>query len=378
MNQKIYALVGNWRSREDVNGLVLCEYDEKNGSIKPLSTWFENISVGNTFVDSRRGIVYFVDERVTRSGNKSYGGGALAAKLDMEKKTLELLSEVDSLSTNPSFICVDKSGKYALVPHHGSRNCVSRVVRDENGNYAAAKQFDDIVLVLFRLGENGELGSPCDIFTAPGDGKRCPHLHSLYADPSGELFISCDKGTDRIYSFRLDREAGKLVHLSTVETDYDTWPRYAAFHPAKPYLYTNSENSSLLYVWRYDVRTGVLEKLQSVDLFQGKNTKRAMPSDIVISPDGASLYVSVRGTEEIVVLNVGDDGLVTPAQIISCQGSNPRGLALSPDGRFLLSANLDSGKVATFEIRSDGKLVYTDIQCPLPSPGNIAFLVCDQ
>lgn len=374
MSDKIYALVGNWRAKDNKNGLVLCEYDPETGGLKEISTYCENISVGNTCFDAERNMVYFVDEQITRAGDKTYGGGVLAASFDRESESLQLVSEVDSLSTNPSFVCVDKSRNYVLVPHHVSRNCVVRLVRDETGMLTAKKKFDDAALVVFRLDENGAIGEACDIFLAPDNGERCPHLHSLYVDPTGELYISCDKGLDKIYTFHLNREEGKLVHLYTAETAFDTWPRYGVFHPQKPFLYTNCEHSSLIYVWRYDVDTGVLEEKQSIDLFQYEKGVKVMPSDITISRDGSTVYASVRGTDEIAVLKVGEDGLLTPVQLVSSEGANPRGIAISPDGRFLLSANLESNAVATFKIRDDGGIEFSGQKSPIHSPGNILFL----
>lgn len=373
MGDKTYALIGNWRSKDNVNGLTLCEYDSEAGTLREIGTYFKNISVGNTCLDNDRKIVYFVDEQITRPGHKTHGGGVLAASVDMKRENLQLMSEVDSLSTNPSFICVDKSKRYVLVPHHVSRNYVVQVSQDENGKLANKKKFDDAVLVVFRIDNNGAIGEPCDMFTAPDDGERCPHLHSLYADPTGELYISCDKGLDKIYTFHLNREEGKLVHLYTAETAFDTWPRYAVFHPIKPFLYTNCEHSSLIYVWQYDVKTGILEEKQSIDLFAYEEGMKVMPSDIAISPDGNMVYVSVRGTDEISALRVGEDGLLTPIQIVSSEGANPRGIAISPDGRFLLSANLDACSVATFTIRENGFLDFSGKKSAIHSPGNILF-----
>ena len=374
MREKMYALVGNWRAKDNKNGLVLCEYIPETGGLKEIRTYYENISVGNTCFDAERNIVYFVDEQITRTGDKTYGGGVLAASVDVENERLALISEVDSLSTNPSFVCVDKSRQYVLVPHHVSRYYVVRMVQDKVGKLTAKKKFDDAPLIVFRLEENGAIGEACDMFLAPDDGERCPHLHSLYADPTGELYIFCDKGLDKIYTFHLNREEGKLVHLYTAETAFDTWPRYGVFHPHKPFFYTNCEHSSLIYVWRYDVETGVLEKKQSIDLHRYEKGTKVMPSDITISGDGSTVYVSVRGTDEIAVLSIGEDSLLTPAQIVSSEGANPRGIAISPDGRFLLSANLESNAVATFIIRDGGCIEFSGQKSPVHSPGNILFL----
>ena len=61
------------------------------------------------------------------------------------------------------------------------------------------------------------------------------------------------------------------------------------------------------------------------------------------------LYISIRGSDEIVVLEITDS---EPRIIQRCSsgGKHPRDIALSPDGKFLLSANRNSGDVIAFPI----------------------------
>lgn len=99
----------------------------------------------------------------------------------------------------------------------------------------------------------------------------------------------------------------------------------------------------------------------------------ANPFDCVIAPDGETLYVSLRGTHQIVVVDVpGLHRIIeeTPVEErpdlandltflyrngvkerIDCGGIGPRGLALTPDGDTLFVANWFSGDVSTLRTR---------------------------
>jgi 6-phosphogluconolactonase (cycloisomerase 2 family) len=76
----------------------------------------------------------------------------------------------------------------------------------------------------------------------------------------------------------------------------------------------------------------------------------------------------------IVVCQLGEDGVPRPVQRLSSRGNLPRGLALSPDGRFLLSGNMVSGDITVFAADQYGLLTDTGITCPAVSPSALRFL----
>jgi len=56
-------------------------------------------------------------------------------------------------------------------------------------------------------------------------------------------------------------------------------------------------------------------------------------------------------------------------------GTNPRGFAIDPSGKFLLVACQDNSKIITFKINSsNGRLVTTGIQITVPNPVCLKFL----
>lgn len=86
------------------------------------------------------------------------------------------------------------------------------------------------------------------------------------------------------------------------------------------------------------------------------------PDDAVVAPGGHRLYVINRTAETISTFPIAADGtLVTPRTTTQVGGENPRGIAMTPDGRFLYVGTgdpLDTTPdwVIRFAVRGDGTL----------------------
>ena len=94
-------------------------------------------------------------------------------------------------------------------------------------------------------------------------------------------------------------------------------------------------------------------------------------------PNGRTLYCSVSGVNSIVTCALDADGIPAPVQWLGCRGNFPRGLQLSPDGRFLLCGNMVSGDVTVFAVDEDGMLTDTRRTIKAVSPSAIRFYTTD-
>ena len=122
-------------------------------------------------------------------------------------------------------------------------------------------------------------------------------------------------------------------------------PRHGVFDRAHQNLYVAAQKDNAVY--RYSVHGDSFEQTQRVPLLDAPGSDCDETAAIRLSPDERFLYVSVRGANLIVVLACTADGLRV-IQRISCGGDHPRDIALSPDGRFVLSANRYSGDLTCF------------------------------
>lgn len=372
--EKTYAFVGSWSLRGGTMGLSVYSYDLDTADMKWIKTVHEEIAVGNQYLDRERGILYITDESGSPRG-ETVGGYVQAFSLG-GREILKELNGRETLLPKPSYFCLDKSKKYALISHHSNRGKVTKLVCRGDGAFGSETVTDDAGLVLIEVLADGSLGQVRDVVLTPGEEPFGPyglsHEHCVNMDPSGKLFLVCDKGMDRIYSFHLDREKGKLALIHTTQVEKGYAPRYAVFHPTLPVVYENNEHQPVVNIYHYEADTGVLKLLEGIRLTEeaGEGTQSA---DLVMNPEGSILYASVRGADQIIVLEIDDTGLLHKKQTVASGGENPRGLCLDPAGRFLLCANIGSNCIARFLVQEDGTLLPAGDAVAASIPGNITI-----
>lgn len=402
---KTFVYVGNWSFQAKPakgKGISVFSFDAECGALELIETIRPDVAAGQLYLDAENLILYSNDECGERRGEIGGGGYLLAFRIDPETGKLTLMNQKDSLSPEPSYLCLDKSGKYLVACHCGDPWHVTKIVRRPDGSFGNEVLFDDSALVMFRINEDGSLGDVCDVSVNQGTGGKGEHsqvnvdpvsghiqlvevlsrLHAVVASPSGELLAVCDKGMDKIYTYRIDREHGKLVKLNEwTAPEVACFPRYAAFHPTKGVLYVNNENYALLNSFHYDEKTGALDRFDKVYLLDEDpgpvDGKPVGAQDILVHPNGKMLYCTLCGLNLIVACRIGEDGVPRPVQRVFSRGNLPRGIALSPDGRFLLSGNMVSGDITVFAVDEEGLLTDTGKTYEAVSPSAVRFLTVE-
>jgi len=398
MSKKIYAFVGNWGFAPSPKGITSFSYKPENGDLELIETIRPDIAAGQLCIDAENRILYVVDECGERRGEIGGGGYVLAFKIDEKTGKLELMNRKESLSPEPSYLCMSKNKKYLVACHCADPFHVTKIVKNEDGSFENEVLFDDTALVMFPILADGSLGEPCDVFITEGLGgkdsqsrycvdpvtnhiqliKVISRLHAVIPSPNGEVYVTCDKGMDRLISFRIDEEQGKFVPLDEYTTDeVGCFPRYGAFHPHLPVFYANNENLALLNCFHYD-NNGKLELMAKLPLLEEEvgliDGKPVGAQDILVHPNGKTLYITLCGLNDIVVVALDEEGKPSLKQKINSEGILPRGICLSPDERFLLSGNMVSGDITSFRVLADGTLQYTRNKYEAVSPSAIKFL----
>lgn len=387
MAKTIYAILGSFTMRPGMEkGVRIFKYGPEEGTFALVGAYRTDINAGQIVYSEEKDMVYLTHEFPDRDGEKGGGGRVHCLKLDHETGEPTWINERETFAALPAYICLDKENRYALVPHHGLGTIVTKTKRDENGRFYSVTESDDVTMALFRLAEDGSYLEMCDaIYHEPerenGAIKKTAHLHSCILSPDQKLFLACDKGLDRVHGYRLDAENGKLIKLGDIFVEEGVHPRYGVFHPTLPVFYQNCENSTYIHSWEYESETGVLTHVGKTALLEDEETVRTFReesgADIVVTPDGKNLYVSVRTLNVLSVLAIDENGGLTLIQTIGCQGKNPRGLALSPDGRFLFSINRETNQVARFRRLPDGTLEADGIAAEGSTPAVMRFIVYD-
>jgi 6-phosphogluconolactonase len=286
-----------------------------------------------------------------------------------------------SYGSLPCSVAVDATGKYLIATSHTGSAPVTKTVRDASGKYRIVLEYDDATTVLYRLNEDGSIGDPCDIYKHSGNGpdpeQSHPRIHSVMASPSGNLFAVCDKGSDQIFFFRINRKTEKLEVCGGVgyKSIPGSSPRYSVFHPTRPYFYMNNETKAVIRAFRYD-EDGKLEHICTVNALPEdcEDNPTMMQADIRIHPSGKYLYDLIRGINAASVFEIKEEtGEIKKIQTVTLDGTGPRGCAISPDGRFMHIAALTSKEILVWAIGEDGKLSPTGKKISQPSPGNVTF-----
>lgn len=386
-----FVYVGNfmpkpasWDTRAATGkGFGIYRYDESTGGLELIKAEvMDQIGVGATCLDSNRNILYCVHESMTQPGYFRGGGGLVyALAIDPSTGDLTEINHQPSYGSLPAYPALDATGKYLIVVHHTGNTPITKTVRDKSGKYRVVLEYDEPSTVLFRLGADGSIGAPCDIYKHSGSGpdgeQTHSRLHSVMMSPSGTLFAVCDKGSDKLYFFRINRETETLEICGGkgYESFSGSLPRYGVFHPTSPYFYMNHEAKTVISVFHYE-EDGTLECIQTVNVLpDGTEIDRTtMQSDIRIHPSGRYLYDLIRGVNVVSVFAINQEtGEIERIQTVKLDGIGPRGCAVSPDGRYLIIALTVSQKIVVWAIGANGKVSSTGRSFSQPSPGNVTF-----
>lgn len=377
MVKKYYALVGHCKMAPGLQlGVSVFDYDPETAVMTHIGDYDRGLKVGAQTYDPKKNKVYVVDEFWSLEGRTGGGGHVASFNLNKETGTLTRTSIQRTFGTNPSYLTVDKTGKYLLVTHHCTEHFVTRLVKTEGG-YDAVVAYDLCTLLLYRLEENGDIGPILDVFEIHGrdveGGLKFPHLHCVVPDREKNYYIVCDKGLDKVYSFKIDYGREKIVKCCEVACVPGSEPRYCAFHPTELVFYCNHESSTEIRAYRLE-KNGSFRLVGSCASIPEDMADAVSPSDIVVHPNGKYILTSLRQKDLISVLEIQEDGGLTRLQTISCGGVNPRGLCVSPDGRFLLTANMQTETVNVFSIGENGLLTPVSAVHTGGFPGNVQIV----
>ena len=277
--------------------------------------------------------LYAVNEVQNHRGQA--GGGVSAFSIESDQ--VNLLNDQSSQGSDPCYVSVEQTGRFALV-----------------ANYTSGR------IAIFPIQPDGQLGAASDVLQHTGSSvhperQNGPHAHCILPDPTNRFAIAVDLGLDKLLIYQMDLKDGKLYQHAEVHVRSGAGPRHLTFHPNGQLAYLINELNSTLISYRYDSEHGTFEELQTVPAlpqdFDGEN----LCADIHISPDGRYLYASNRGHDSIVCFFIDQEtGRLMYRNHTSTGGREPRNFAIDPSGAFLLVANQKTNNIVTFRIDAEG------------------------
>jgi len=184
-----------------------------------------------------------------------------------------------------------------------------------------------------------------------------------------------DKGLDRVFTFRFVDGQLSPATVSWVDTREAAGPRHIVFHPQQPYAFVVNELDSTVTSYRLDTATGALQALQILSALPDTFTGNSRASEIMLAPNGHTLYASNRGYDSIAVFRIDSHtGCLTFVEATPSEGHTPRFFTLSPSGKFLWVLNEDSDSMVSFAVQADtGQLRPTGFSVRCGSPVCMVF-----
>lgn len=228
------------------------------------------------------------------------------------------------------------------------------------GDTLAVANYGSGSLAVLGIGSNGTV-SPCRQLLQWHDHGAPPrqatsHLHFSMPTPDGRRLIATNLGGDCLYVMRIGRDAGEAPALSeesVVRVAAGSGPRHFVFNREGTMLHLLTELSCEVMTFSYSPESGRLQLLQSVKIAPG-----GAGGDIQLSPDGLTLYASVRCSQcdGVAIMRIAASGL---PKMVAFQptGKHPRSLAITPDGQMLMAACRDSDAVQAYTRNAESGLL---------------------
>ncbi len=217
-------------------------------------------------------------------------------------------------------------------------------------DYTAPEPTDGIVACHLTVNENGiyaanyvsgsikKLGGRLVTRVGCGPNKarqESAHLHQVTAMPDGNI-IACDLGNDTVAVY--DKDLSALISEAKVP-DGDGARHIAVERDGKT-IWCLTEMGSTVVKMRYE--NGKLEALSHFPLYPDREVCDTRAAAIRLSNDEKTLYASNRGFDLITVVDISGE-TARIVESVSAGGESPRDFILTPDGKFMVVTNENTG-----------------------------------
>jgi 6-phosphogluconolactonase len=288
------------------------------------------------------------------------GGVSAFAIKDRKTGALELLNYKESKGRGPSYVSVDKTGKYVLDANYG-------------GGFVE----------IYSLAKNGSLDTQTAFVQHIGSSvhpqrQSKPYAHWFRTDPTNKFGLVADLGMDEVVVYKFDDKTGRLTPNDPPFTKVPggMGPRHLVFHPNGKWVYGIAEIANQVMAFNWDGGKGTLTQFQSVDTLDASFKDASTAAEIAVHANGKFLYASNRGEDSIVVYAIDQaNGQLTFNQRVSSRGKVPRYFTFDPTNKWLIVSNQDGANLSVFSVDAkSGQLAPVGEPVALVKPMAVVFL----
>lgn len=295
---------------------------------------------------------------------EQFGGqdNEYVAAFSLEGRTgkLKRLNRQSARGTASCYLDVDSTGKTVVVANYST------------GDVAA-----------LPVQKDGSLGEAATYVKHEGSSidparQKAPFAHSIEISPDNRFALAADLGADRIFIYRLTPgKAGLTANKTQASAAVapGSGPRHLTFHPNGKRVYVINELKNTVTFFHYEPKSGTLKSRQTISTLPADFTGTSYCADLKITPDGRFLYGTNRGHDSIASYRIGNDGRLSLLSIDPSLGKGPQNLLITPDGKWLICANMPGNNVVVFKIDpSTGGLTATGDPVAVPMASCIRLL----
>jgi 6-phosphogluconolactonase len=310
-------------------GIHAFGFDSETGTLKPLKRATGMQSPFFIALSPDRRFLYSIDE----FGGKDNFVAAFA--IEGRGGDLKPLNRQNTRGTASCFLDVDPTGQCVLVANYSSGNVTS-----------------------FPVQSDGSLGEAVSFFQHSGSSadpqrQKGPNAHCFVISPDGKHSLAADLGIDKVMIYTLDAATAKLAPNTVqpfAKLTPGSGPRHLTFHPSGELVYVINELANTITVFDWNAADGTLKEKQTIATLPKDFTGKSYTADLKITPDGKHLYGTNRGHDSLASYRIAADGTLSLLSIQPSGGKGPQNLLITPDGRWLLCANMPGNNVVVFQI----------------------------
>jgi len=314
-------------TRTTGRGIYAYRLEGKTGKLRPLG--LAAAASNPTF------LVVHPDQRFLYAANQDSEGKVSAFLIDPKSGKLTPVNQASSKGDGPCHLALDRSGRWLAVANYVSGSVAVLPLRKDGG-----------------LGEATALVQHSGSSLNPAR-QAGPHAHGVVFSPDNRFLLAADLGLDKILVYRFDAENGTLAPADPpfAEAAPGAGVKHLAFRPNGKVLYALNEMASTVTVYQYDAATGGMRELQTVSALPAGWTGAHTAGEITVNPAGTMVYASVRGADELALLQIDTERFTLSAlEYTPLLGRTPRGFTLDPTGAYLIVANQDSDSLSVFKV----------------------------
>ena len=233
---------------------------------------------------------------------------------------------------------IGPGGELSLIGATPTGNTPRSVVVSPNAQYAFVSNFGGDTISAYTVGGSGAL-TPNGAAVAAGTDPE-----GMAITPNGTFLYAANQGSNNISGYTISA-TGTLVPLGTFAA---AQVKEVAISGNGLFLYATTDTGVRSY--SIDQSTGVLTPIGGV-VASGTN-----PKGIATTPNGQFVYVGNTGSNNVFAYSIGADGSLTSIGPAAA-GTTPQTIAVDQGGRFVFAANFtDPGNVTVLSIGADGAL----------------------